>query len=289
MLLAMVPVAMYAQEESASGEESKVSYSGIARKYTIADIQVTGIPNMDQQMLKNLSGLKAGQVVAIPGDELTQAVKRYLNHGLFSDAKVYVNKIEGNDAYIEIALKERPRLTRVDFHGIKRSEIKDVASKVAIMENSQVTPFLITRAEKYVKQYFVGKGFYNVDVKITQRNDPKNKGFVILDCTIDKKEKVKVRSLVFRGNKVMSYRKLNRAMKKTNEKALYNFFRTKKFVEESYRADLVKLVELYNKNGYRDARVLKEEVVRNDDNTVNITIDVEEGPKYYIGDISFVG
>lgn len=290
LLLAFLPVISFAQDnQNASEEETKVSYSGTPRKYTIADIQVTGIPQMDQKMLQNLSGLKVGQVVQIPGDEMTQAVKRYLNHGLFSDAKIYVNKIDGNDAYIEVALKERPRLTRVDFHGIKRSDIKDVSSKVAIMEGTQVTPFLITRAEKYVKQFFVGKGFYNVDVKITQRNDPKNKGFVILDCTVDKKEKVKVRSLVFRGNNVMPYRKLNRAMKKTNEKALYNFFRTKKFVEESYQADLVKLIEFYNKNGYRDARVVKEEVVRNDDNTVNITIDIEEGRKYYLGDITWVG
>lgn len=289
LLLTVVTLSSYAQENKENEDVVKVSYSGVPRKYTIADIEVTGIPHMDQKMLLNLSGLKVGQVVSIPGDELTQAVKRYLGHGLFSDAKVYVNKIEENDVYLEIALKERPRLTKVVFHGIKRSEIKDVEPKVAIMEGTQVTPFLITRAEKYVKQYFVGKGFYNVDVKITQHNDPKNEGFVILDCSIDKKEKVKVKSLVFRGNNVMPYRKLNRAMKKTNEKALYNFFRTKKFIEESYQADLVKLIEFYNKNGYRDARVLHEEVVRNDDNTVSITIDVEEGHKYYLGDISWVG
>ncbi|MCQ2200909.1 MAG: outer membrane protein assembly factor BamA [Bacteroidales bacterium] len=289
LLLTVVTMSSYAQETKEGDDVVKVSYSGVARKYTIADIAVTGIPNMDQKMLLNLSGLKVGQVVSIPGDELTQAVKRYLGHGLFSDAKVYVNKVEDNNAYIEIALKERPRLTRIAFHGIKKSEIKDVEPKVAIMEGTQVTPFLITRAEKYVKQYFVGKGFYNVDVKITQRNDPKNEGFVILDCSIDKKEKVKVKSLVFRGNKVMPYRKLNRAMKKTNEKALYNFFRTKKFIDESYQADLVKLIEFYNKNGYRDARVLKDEVVRNDDNTVSITIDIEEGRQYYLGEISWVG
>lgn len=289
LLLTVVTMSSYAQENKEGEDVVKVSYSGVPRKYTIADIEVTGIPSMDQKMLLNLSGLKVGQVVSIPGDELTQAVKRYLGHGLFSDAKVYVNKIEDNNAYIEIALKERPRLTRIAFHGIKKSEIKDVEPKVAIMEGTQVTPFLITRAEKYVKQYFVGKGFYNVEVKITQRNDPKNAGFVILDCSIDKKEKVKVKSLVFRGNNVMPYRKLNRAMKKTNEKALYNFFRTKKFIDESYQADLIKLIEFYNKNGYRDARVLKDEVVRNDDNTVSITIDIEEGHKYYLGDISWVG
>ncbi|MCF0190690.1 MAG: outer membrane protein assembly factor BamA [Marinilabiliaceae bacterium] len=289
-ILAILPCAhsAYSQEENKT-DASKISYSGIARKYTIADIVVSGIDHMDQKMLQNLSGLKVGQVVSVPGDELTQAVKRYLSNGLFSDAKVYINKIVDNNIYLEIELKERPRLSKVNFYGIKRSEVKEVESKVAIMENTQVTPFLVKRAEKYVKDYFFGKGFYNVDVKVTQRNDPYHTGQVILDFNIDKKEKVKVRSLVFRGNKVMSYRKLNRAMKKTNEKALYNFFRTKKFIEENYRNDLVKLIEYYNEHGYRDARVLKEEVVKNDDNTVNITIDIEEGLQYHIGDITWVG
>lgn len=266
-----------------------VSYSGIPRKYIIADIVVTGIDNMDQKVLVNLSGLRVGQEVEIPGDAITQALKRYWNHGLFSDVKIFQTKIVDNQVYLEIALKERPRLSDIRFHGVKKSEIKDVEPKVAIMRGSQVTPFLIARAEKYVKEFFVGKGYYNVEVKIVQRNDPNDAHQVILDINVDKKDKVKVKSLVFNGNKALSYRQLNRAMKKTNEKKLYNLFRTKKFITENYEKDKVALLEKYNENGYRDARILHEEVVRNDDNTVSITIDLEEGSKYYMGNISWVG
>ncbi len=274
---------------SLASDNAKVSYSGIARKYTIADIVVTGIENMDQKVLLNLSGLKVGQEVSIPGDAITQALKRYWNHGLFSDVKIYQTKVEDNKVWLEIALKERPRMSDINFHGIKHSEIKDVEPKVAIMKGTQVTPFLISRAEKYVKDYFVGKGYYNVDVKITQRNDPSKDHYVILDINIDKKDKVKVKTLTFRGNKVFSDRKLNRVMKKTNAKKLYNFFRTKKFITENYENDKKAVIEKYNEAGYRDARIVKDVVERTDDNKVNITIDIEEGRKYYLGNITWVG
>ena len=183
----------------------------------------------------------------------------------------YKDAAEGH-VVIEIALKERPRLSKVNFIGLKRSDIKDVHDKVAIMEEAQVTPFLVKRAEKYVRDYFVGKGFYNVEVSVNQRADREKDNHVILDITVDKKDKVKVRKLRFHGNNVMSYRKLNKAMKKTNQKGLMNFFRTKKFVKELYEKDLVALIDFYNEHGYHDAKVVKQTVERNDDNTVESTV-----------------
>ncbi|MBR6250021.1 MAG: outer membrane protein assembly factor BamA [Bacteroidales bacterium] len=297
ILISLITIATTAQQQTdsvaasnnATEEVQKVSYSGVPRKYEIADIAITGVEHLDKHILLNLSGLKVGQTISIPGDELTQALKRYWNHGLFSDVKIYQTKIVDNKVYLEIALKERPRLSEVNFHGVRRSELKDVEEKVVMMKESQVTPFLVARTQKYVKDYFVGKGFYNVDVNIVQRNDRKSPNHVILDINVDKKDKVKVRSLVFNGNKAFRYKKLNRAMKKTNQKGLMNFFRTKKFVKDLYEKDLVALIDFYNEHGYRDARILKETVVRNDDNTVDITIDLDEGKQYFIGDITWVG
>ncbi|MCQ2202907.1 MAG: outer membrane protein assembly factor BamA [Bacteroidales bacterium] len=268
---------------------SKVSYSGVARKYTIADIVVTGIDNMDQKVLLNLSGLRVGQEVQIPGDAITQALKRYWNHGLFSDVKIFQTKVEDGKVWLEIALKERPVLSRINFIGIKKSEIKEVEPKVAIMEGTQVTPFLLARAEKYVKQYFVDKGYYNVDVKINQRNDKSKDHQVILDIVIDKKDKVKVKSLIFNGNHAFSYRKLNRVMKKTNERRWYNLFRTKKFVMENYENDKRAVIEKYNEAGYRDAKIVKDVVERLEDNKVKVTIDIDEGHRYYLGNVTWVG
>lgn len=278
-----------ASQPAAEQKVDKVSYSGVARKYIIDDIIVTGVQHMDQSLLVNLSGLRKGQEVAIPGDEITQSVKRYLNNGLFSDVKMYYKDTQDGHVAIEIALKERPRLSKVNFIGLKRSEVKEVHDKVAIMEEAQVTPFLIKRAEKYVKDYFVGKGFYNVVVNVSQRADRINENHVILDVNVDKKDKVKVHRLSFHGNNAMSYRKLNKAMKKTNQKGLMNFFRTKKFVKELYEKDLVALVDFYNENGYHDAKVVNQTVAPYKDNMVDIDVYIEEGNKYYLGDINWVG
>lgn len=223
---------------------AKMSYSGTPKKYTIADIEIVGVENLDKKILINLSGLKVGQTITVPGDDISQAARRYWNHGLFSSVKIYQSKVVGRDIYLQIKLVERPRLSEINFYGLKRSEVDDVDSKVAMMKGSQVTPFMITRAKKYVTNYFVDKGFYNTEVTIIQRNDANNPNQVILDITVDKKEKVKVRELNISGNTVMSYRKLNRAMKKTNAKKLYNFFRTKKFVKEKYEEDLGNLIEI---------------------------------------------
>lgn len=268
---------------------ANVSYSGTPRKYTIADIEIVGVENLDPKILVNLSGLKVGQTITIPGDEVTQALKRYWNHGLFSDAKIFQKKIVDRDIYLQIKLTERPRLSEINFYGLKHSEVDDVDNKVAMMRGSQVTPFMIARAKKYVTSYFVEKGFYNAEVNIAQRNDPNKPNQVILDITVDKKEKVKVRSLTFHGNDVLSYRKLNRAMKKTNAKKWYNFFRTKKFIQDKYQEDLTALIALYNEKGYRDARIISENVQRNDKNTVDIDIELEEGNRYYLGNVSWVG
>ncbi len=283
------PDSIAASTDSEPQKVDKVSYSGVARKYIIDDIIVTGVQHMDQTLLVNLSGLRKGQEVAIPGDEITQSVKRYLNNGLFSDVKMYYKDTKEGHVAIEIALKERPRLSKVNFIGLKRSDIKDVQDKVAIMEEAQVTPFLIKRAEKYVKDYFVGKGFFNVEVNVNQRVDKLNDNHVILDITVDKKDKVKVHKLNFHGNKVMTYRKLNRAMKKTNQKGLMNLFRTKKFVKDLYEKDLVALVDYYNEHGYHDAKVVNQTVVPYKDDMVDIDVYIEEGNKYYLGDIKWVG
>ncbi len=283
------PDSLAASTDSEPQKVDKVSYSGVARKYIIDDIIVTGVQHMDQTLLVNLSGLRKGQEVAIPGDEITQSVKRYLNNGLFSDVKMYYKDTKDGHVAIEIALKERPRLSKVNFIGLKRSDIKDVQDKVAIMEEAQVTPFLIKRAEKYVKDYFVGKGFFNVEVNVNQRVDRINENHVILDITVDKKDKVKVHKLNFHGNKVMTYRKLNRAMKKTNQKGLMNLFRTKKFVKDLYEKDLVALVDYYNEHGYHDAKVVNQTVVPYKDDMVDIDVYIEEGNKYYLGDIKWVG
>ncbi len=268
-----------------------ISYSGTPRKYVIADIEVTGVQNLDPKILVNISGLKVGQQITVPGDEVSEAIRRYWQHGLFSDAKISAKKIEGRNIYLEIYLQERPRLSEMYFSGLKKNEIETVEQKVAMMKGSQVTPFMVARAEKYITDHFVNKGFYNTEVNIVQKDDPEKPNHVTLDINVDKKDKVKVSSLTFEGNEILTDGKLNRTMKKTNEKGkILNFFRTKKFVVEKYEEDLAAVIGKYNEMGYRDARIVSEEVSKNiEDNTVDVKLVVEEGDKYFFGDITWVG
>ena len=271
-------------------EVPRINYSGIPHKYEIADIKVTGVENLDPKILVNLSGLRVGQVIPVPGDEVTQAIKRYWKHGLFSDVKILADKIENGKIWLEIRLTERPRLSEINFLGLKKSELETVSEKVAMMKGSQVTPYAVDRAKKYITDYFIEKGYYNTVVNIVQRDDPSQENHVILDIHVDKKDKVKVKSLVFKGNEVLSSRKLNWTMKKTNDKGNpINLFRTKKFVEEEFENDLQALIDKYNEYGYRDATIVNKKVTRNEDNTVDIELDIEEGKKYYFGNITWVG
>nr|WP_321407706.1 POTRA domain-containing protein [uncultured Carboxylicivirga sp.] len=268
-----------------------ISYSGSPKRYEIAEIDVVGVENLDPKILVNISGLRPGQEITVPGDEISEAVRRYWDHGLFSDVKIKAKKIEGRKIYLEVYLQERPRLSEINYFGLKKSEIEAVDEKVAMNKGTQVTQYFIDRAEKYITEYFVNKGFYNTEVNIIQKDDPAKPNHVILDINIDKKDKVKVASLVFEGNEVLSDGKLNRAMKKTNEKGnVLNFFRTKKFITEKYQEDLVALIDKYNEIGHRDARIVSQEVVKNiEENTVDVKITLEEGQKYFFGDITWVG
>ncbi|GAO30935.1 BamA/OMP85 family outer membrane protein [Geofilum rubicundum] len=268
----------------------EISYTGKPKEYVIAEIEVTGDLNNDPKILANLSGLRVGQTITVPGDDITAAIKKYWEYGLFSDVKVSASKVEGSNIYLNIYLQERPRLSSMNYLGLKKSEIEAVNDKVAMMRGSQVTPYLVTRAERFIKEHFVEKGFYNTEVDIVQRDDTSRVNHVILDVHVDKKEKVKVNYLGFEGNEAFTDNRLNRIMKKTNErKKLRNFFRTKKFVEEEYHNDLDAIIEKYNEEGYRDAYIVSDSIARNDDNTVDIEITLEEGSQYYFGEITWVG
>lgn len=268
-----------------------ILYSGIPKKYEIGGIEVEGVPNYEDYVLIGLSGLAVGQIITVPGDEITQAIKRYWRHGLFSNVKITAEKIVDNKIYLKITLAQRPRISEINYHGVKKSEREDLEIRLGSMQRgSQITPNMVDRAKTLIKRYFDDKGFKNAEVLIVQRDDVSTENQVIVDVKIDKKEKIKVNEITIVGNEALSDRKLKRVMKKTNEKGkLVNFFRTKKFVNENYEADKQRIIDKYNELGYRDAIILKDSVSSFDDKTVNVFLEVEEGEKYYIRNISWVG
>ncbi|MEG1659902.1 MAG: POTRA domain-containing protein [Bacteroides sp.] len=267
-----------------------ILYSGTPKKMEIADIKVEGVKNYEDYVLIGLSGLSVGQIITVPGDEITGAIKRYWKHGLFSDVQITAEKIEGNKVWLKIHLTQRPRISNIRYNGVKKSERQDLETKLGLVKGSQITPNLVDRAKTLIKRYFDEKGFKNAEVIIVQKDDAANPNQVIVDVNIDKKEKVKVHSITIAGNKAIKTSKLKRVMKKTNEKSkLLNLFRTKKFVNEKFEEDKQFIIDKYNELGYRDARIVKDSISKFDDKTVDIYMQLEEGEKYYLRNVTWVG
>ncbi len=271
-------------------EKPVILYSGTPKKYEIADIRVEGADNYEDYIIINVSGLGKGQVITVPGDEITQACRRYWRHGLFSDVEITADKIEGDKIWLTIHLTMRPRVTDIRYSGVKKSEREDLESRIGMIKGAQITPNMVDRAETLIKRYFDDKGFKNAEIFITQRDNPEKENEVYVDINIDKKEKVKVHLITIEGNQALKTKKLKRIMKKTNEKGkLLNLFRTKKFIEENYEADKQLIIDKYNELGYRDATIVVDSISPYDDRTVDVYMKIEEGQKYYLRNITWVG
>lgn len=265
-------------------------YYSSPREYEVGGIEIMGIKYLDKDMLKEYAGIKVGDQITIPGDKVTQIIKKFWKQGLFSDVKVNASKIIDDKIYLEIFLKERPRLSKANYHGVKKSELEDLQEKVLLLEGGQVVDAQLINAERIIKNYFKEKGFLNTEVNIVQRDDPDKENSLILDINVDKKEKVKISELVFHGVEKVNVSLLERVMKKTNDKKPKNFFLTKKFQEDLYEKDKISVLEKYNELGYRDAIIVRDSVIKNDnDNTVKVELWIEEGNKYHIRNFKWVG
>lgn len=284
---------MMAQDKIVNPE---ISYAGSQRTMTIGGLAVNGIEGYEDYMLLSIGGLSVGQEIKMPGQEITDAVKRYWRHGLFSDVSIAADSIVGDKVYLHIYLKALPRVTTINYSGIKKSEREDMEQKLGLLKGAQINPNMIARAKVWAKKYFDDKGFKNAEINIRQRTDVTQKNSVIIDIDIDKKEKMKVHQIIIEGNHNMPLKKIKGtlftkgALSKTNEAGkLYSFFKAKKFTPERYKEDKQNLIDKYNEYGFRDATIVADSITQYDDKHVDVYIKVDEGQKYYIRNIKWVG
>ncbi|MBP2690504.1 MAG: outer membrane protein assembly factor BamA [Muribaculaceae bacterium] len=267
-----------------------VVYGTLPKTYEIASLKVNGAPNYEDNIILGYAGLKVGDRITIPGEEATQAIKRLMRQGLFAQARLKIEKTAGNKVWLELDLRTQPRISKVNYNGMKKGEREDLQERLQLMKGNQITQNIVNRAEMIVKKYFSDKGFGNAQVNVILHEDLSAPNEMIVDINVNKHDKVKVHKIYIDGNEVMSDRQLQRTMKKTNEKGkLINLFRQKKFVESDYHDDLNRILEKYNEKGYRDARIVSDSVVPYDDRLVDVYINVDEGKRYYIKDITWVG
>ena len=295
MLLALsgVSLTMSAQQKIVNPD---IVYSGTPKTYKLAGLTVTGIEGYEDYVLTGISGLTVGQELEVPGTAITDAVKCYWKHGLFSDVSISADSIVGDNIYLKIHLAPRPRISTINYNGLKKSEREDMEKKLGLLKGGQITPNMIDRAKILAKKYFEDKGYKNAEVFIRQRDDVAAKNQVILDIDVDKKEKLKVRTITIDGDNQLGEKKIKGtlfskgAFAKTHEAGkLSNLLKSKKFTPERWAEDKKNLITKYNEYGYRDAVILKDSVWNVDPKHVDIYVKVDEGKKYYIRNIKWVG
>ena len=284
---------LFIPEASAQVE---VSYASAPRHVEIGGIAVEGIEGYEDFVVIGLSGLSVGQEIDIPGAEVTEAVKRYWKHGLFSKVSITADSIIDNKVYMTIHLAMRPKITAINYYGVKKSEREDLESRIGMAKGMSLTKNLIDRAKILAKKYFDGKGYKNAIIDITQRDDVTGKNQVVMDITVDKQSKMKVKQIIFDGNKQLTDKKIKGKIwnkgyfGKIHEAGkFYSLFKSKKFTAERYNEAKQKLLERYNELGFRDATIIEDSVWTVDDKHLNVYVKIDEGEKYYLRNVTWVG
>jgi outer membrane protein insertion porin family len=258
------------------------------KEYIVGGITVTGTVHLDKEVLLQISKVTKGDKLLLPGEASSTIVKNLYKENLFDDVQLYVTKINLDTVYLEIAIKELPRLSNLRLTGIRKSEIEDLNKKLDD-KGKIVNTNLLSRTTATIKRYFNEKGFYNATVTIKQRPDPGDANSLILDVAINKGRKVMINSVTFEGNKDFSQGALRGYLSKTRTRKFYNLFGSKKFKEDKYLEDKQTLIEKMQEKGYRDAALISDTVTKHDYQTVDVKIKIFEGHKYYFGDIKWSG
>jgi len=252
------------------------------KEFTVDTIEVIGTKYLDNSLLVNISRLRPGIMVKLPGDEkITNAIKGLWAQGLFEDVRINAIRVHGDHLTLQLDLVERPRLGKYEFHGLTKSAEEDIRGKLKGTESRVLTKNLIANTERTIMRYFGDKGFLNAEVKFNSIQDPNvaNKRILIVD--IKQGKKARVDQINFTGNLHASSSKLKKFFKDTKQREFYKIFGSKKFVLSKYEDDKDNFSKKYADLGYRDAKIVKDSIIHNKDGNVTINIEVSEGKKYY--------
>ena len=261
---------------------------GAPRLYHIRNVNVHGVQYLNPDILKSSAGLIEGDSIYLPSNFISNAISRLWSQRFFSDVKIGA-EIEGDSLDLEVFLKERPRVYNWEFEGISKGKKKDLLEKLKLKRGSELSDYVIDKNQKLIKQYWAEKGFRNTEVGVRIDNDTLRPGqAVTVTFLIDRKSKVKIGKINFTGNEQFPDKRLRRTFKKTHQKSI-NFFKGAKLNEGDYENDKELLIDFYNSKGYRNATIVSDSIYPINEKRLGIDIDVSEGNKYYIRNVSWVG
>jgi outer membrane protein insertion porin family len=260
------------------------------KKYILADVAVIGDISFNPQTVVTFTGLEKGQEITVPGEQISSAIKKLGKLGLFDEITFYVNKIENDSIYLDLNIKELPKINEVKIVGVTKSKSETYIKENGLAKGKIVTENLVTTTKNYIEKQYKKDGFYNAKVFITTTKDTATVNEVNMLVTVDKGDKVKIYDIEIEGNKEIADSKLLASMKNTKEQSFFHVLKRSKYIEDKYQEDLESIVSDYKKIGYRDARIKGDSVSFNKEkNALYIKINVEEGQKYYFGNIKFIG
>lgn len=259
------------------------------RKFKIAGISVVGAKQSDVQAVKLFSGLQEGQEIMIPGEDISEAIRKLWKQRLFSNIAVSIAEVRGEDVFLVISIEELQRLGSFTFDGIKKSEADNLREKLDIRTGIIVTENLKTKSINIIKEYYTEKGFYNSNIEILQENDPILQDGLRLIFKIDRGNKVKIEEIVLNGANSIPQGKIYRSMKETKSRKWWRVFKASKYIEENYQDDKSKIIDRYNKEGYRNAKIVSDSIYVISPSRIGIRLNIEEGKKFYFRNITFVG
>ncbi|MBL4587706.1 MAG: outer membrane protein assembly factor BamA [Flavobacteriales bacterium] len=277
-----------AQNAISVGTDPKLDYAA-PKQFEIGGITVSGPKYLDKKVLILLSGLSVGEQIQVPGEAITEAIHKLWDQGLFSDIGIVATKIIDDKIFLELQLQERPRLSKFAMKGVKKSAANDIRESIQLIKGKVVTDNLIMSTENIIKNHYVDKGFLNAEVETEMEPDTTLPNNVILKFNVNKRKKVKIANLVLNGRVEVKKGKLSRTMKETKERRWWRLWKASKFLDYEYENDKKALIAKYNQLGYRDARITSDSIIPNKDGSIDVVINLEEGNKYYIREIKWVG
>ncbi|MCR4824155.1 MAG: outer membrane protein assembly factor BamA, partial [Bacteroidales bacterium] len=285
LALLLAPVVLRAQ-----GTDVEVDYNH-PQKYKVAGVKVEGNTYFGEQQIISQTGLHKGMEVTVPGEDLSNVVRRLWLQRFFEDVSLEIDSLDTarDSVWFRIKIKERPRVSRWTFSGVKSGERKDIEERLNLRRGGEFSEYVEKTSSDIIKRYFAEKGFLLCDVKTEVQRDSVVKNAIRVNFAIDKGEKVRIKDIHFIGNEHVREFKLARSMKKTKSNKIYNFFSSKKFNEKEYANDKKAAVSAFNEAGYRDARLVRDSIYYVEPGRLGIDLVFEEGDQYYFRDLTWTG
>lgn len=289
LLLGIIATGAFAQDSELPQPSESVSFE-TGKTYILGDLSVVGVNQFSEKSVKVYSGLKTGQEIKLPGDKLSSAIKKLYGTKRFSAVDIYVVKIDGDTAYLEIKVTELPQLNNVTIVGVKKSKAKTIKEEASLDKGEMLTDNLLMTTKNYITKTFTDKGYLKTKVNINTKRDTSEVNAKDMLIHIDRGSKIKIKEINFHGNKDISDAQLRSYLKDTKRKFWGRFWKTSKYIKDKYKDDLQNLLDEYSELGYRDARIISDSITWNKDGkTINLDIYLAEGKRYYFGDIKFLG